>query len=98
MGIAVELWCTNGLFTILYLLDVNLELDCILIQIPLMILLIGNDLMFIPTCVDRFIHIGFPFSYKYTITTIAITATIITLWMVAILVTTFIFINSDTYK
>ena len=30
VGIAVELWCTNGLFTILYLLDVNLEPDYIL--------------------------------------------------------------------
>ena len=37
VGIAVELWCTNGLFTILHLLDVNLNPDYTLIQIPLMV-------------------------------------------------------------
>ena len=58
-----------------------------------MIFVIANKLMFIPMCVDCFIHIAFPFSYKRTITTKAIMATIITLWMVAVVITIFIYIN-----
>ena len=58
-----------------------------------MLSLLANKLMFLPTCVDRFIHIAFPFSYKRIVTTKAIMTTIITLWMVAIVLTTFLYIN-----
>ena len=58
-----------------------------------MLSLLANKLMFLPTCVDRFIHIAFPFSYKRIVTNKAIMTTIITLWMVAIVVTTFLYIN-----
>ena len=51
-----------------------------------MILVIANKLTFIPMCVDRFIHIAFPFSYKRIITTKVITTTIITLWIIAIVI------------
>ena len=51
---------------------------------PSMTLVIANKLMCIPMCVDRFIHIAFPFSYKRIVTTKAIIIAIITLWMVAI--------------
>ena len=93
VGFSVVLWCTNGLLTVLYLCGVSVDADCNLVLIPVMILVIANKLMFIPMCVDRFIHIAFPFSYKRTVTTKAIVTTIITLWMVAIVVATFIYIN-----
>ena len=69
IGFAVILWSTNGVLTILYLLGINVDPDCNLILIPVMILVVANKLMFIPLCVDRFIHIAYPFSYKRIVTT-----------------------------
>ena len=92
-GVAVALWCTEGLLTILHLLDVNVDVDCRISVISVLIFVLANKLMFIPMCVDRFIHIAFPFSYKHIVTTKAIMTTIITLWMVVIAVTIFIYIN-----
>ena len=93
VGFAVMLWCTNGLLTVLYLLGVKVDADCNSVPIPVMIMGIANKLMFVPICVDRFIHIACPFSYKRIVTTKAVMITIITLWMLAILVTTFLYIN-----
>ena len=84
VGIAV-IWCTNGLLAVLYLLGVNVDVDCNLMLIPFMLLVLANKLMFIPLCVYRFIHIAFPFSYKHIVTNKAITITIITLWIVAMI-------------
>ena len=42
--------------------------------------------MFIPMCMDRFIHNAYPFSYKRMVTTKPVKATIITLWMTAIVI------------
>ena len=93
VGLVVALWCTNGRLTVLYLLGVNVDVDCTIEAAPIMISLIGNKLMFIPTCVDRFIHIAFPFSYKRIVTTKAIIATTITLWIAAIVIGPLIYIN-----
>ena len=93
IGIAVVLCCYNGLLTVLYLLGVNVDVDCRIILMPAMTLVIANKLMFIPMCVDRFIHIAFPFSYKRIVTTKAIKITIMTLWMVAIVVSISLFIE-----
>ena len=93
IGFAVALWCTNGFITVLYLLGVSVDADCNLVPIPLMILVIANKLMFIPMCVNRFIHIAVPFSYRRIVTTKTIIATIITLWMVAIVISVFLYIN-----
>ena len=93
VGAVVVLWCTDGLFTLLYLLGVNVDVNCRMKVIPIMIFVIATKLMFIPMCVDRFIHIAVPFSYKRIITTKAIMATIITLWMVAIVTATLLYIN-----
>ena len=84
VGLAVALCCSHGLLTALHLLGVNVDVDCRIVTILIVIFLIANKLMLIPMCVDRFIHIAFPFSYKRIVTTKAIMATIITLWMVAI--------------
>ena len=97
VGITVILCCTNGLLTTLYLLGVDMSVDCTLISISFMILLIANKLMFIPMCVDQFIHIAFPFSYKRIVTTKAIKATIITLWMAAIVISISLYINVSLY-
>ena len=80
VGFSRAVCCSVGLLTVLYLLGVNVDVDCRTIVIPVMILVITNKLMFIPTCVDRFIYIAFPFSYKWIVTTKAIIITIITLW------------------
>ena len=93
VGMAVALCCYNGLLTVLYLLSVNVDVDCRIIAIPAMALLIANKLMFVPMCVDRFIHIAFPFSYKRIVTTKAITITIITLWILAIAISIFLYIE-----
>ena len=93
VAFALVQWCTEGLLTALYLLGVNVDLDCRIIMIPLILSLLANKLMFLPTCVDRFIHIAFPFSYKRIVTTKRILTTIITLWIVAIVVTTFLYIK-----
>ena len=93
MGLAVVILCIGGLLTVLYLLGVNVDVNCTITVIPVMIFVIANKLMFIPTCVDRFIHIAVPFSYKRIVTTKAIMATIITLWMITIVIAIFIFIN-----
>ena len=93
LAAAVVLCCNSGLLTVLYLLGVNVDVDCRIAVISVMIFVIGSRMMFIPTCVDRFIHIAFPFSYKWIITTKAIMAAIITLWMITIVITIFIFIN-----
>ena len=93
VGVAVSLLCVDGLLTLLYLLGVNVDVDCRIIVIPVVIFVIASKLMFIPTCVDRFIHIAFPFSYKRIVTTKAIMITVITLWMVAIVITILVFIN-----
>ena len=52
IGIAVVLCCYNGLLTVLYLLGVNVDVDCGIILMPAMTLVIANKLMFIPMCVD----------------------------------------------
>ena len=93
VGFAVALWCTEGLLTILHLLDVNVDVDCRIPVISVLIFVLANKLMFIPMCVDQFIHIAFPFSYKRIVTTKAIMTTIITLWVLVIVVTIFIYIN-----
>ena len=93
VGITVAVCCTSGLLTVLYLLGVNVDVDCRIIVMPMMMFLIASKLMFIPTCVDRFIHIAVPFSYKRIVTTKAIITTIITLWMVAIVTATILYIN-----
>ena len=85
--LAVVLLCANGLLTVLYLLGVNMDVDCRITMIPVVIFVIANKLMFIPMCVDRFIHIAYPFSYKRIVTTI------ITLWMVTIAPTAILYIN-----
>ena len=92
VGIAV-IWCTNGLLAVLYLLSVNVDVDCKLMLIPFMLLVLANKLMFIPLCVDRFIHIAFPFSYKRIVTNKTIRITIITLWMVAMMISISLYIN-----
>ena len=81
IGFALVFCCYNGLLTVLYLLGVNVNVDCRIIVMPAM-----AKLIFIPMCVDRFIHIAFPFSYKQIVTTKAIIITIITLWIVDIAV------------
>ena len=86
VGFVVVLWCTQGRLTVLYLLGVNVDVDCTTELMPIMISMIANKLMFIPMCVDRFIHIAFPFSYKRIVTTKAIIATTITLWIAAIVI------------
>ena len=95
VGLAVVLWCANGLLTVLYLLGVNVDVDCTIEMTLIMIFLIANKLMFIPTCVDRFIHIAFPFHYKWIVTTKAIMTTIITLWMVTTVTATIICIDQQ---
>ena len=45
----------------LYLLGVNVDLDYRITMIPNVTLVIANKLRFLPTCVDQFIHIAFPF-------------------------------------
>ena len=92
VGIALAC-CTNGLLTTLYLLGVDVGVDCTLLVTSLMILVIANKLMFIPMCVDRFIHIAFPFSYKRIVTTKVIMITIITLWMVSTVILISLYIN-----
>ena len=57
-------WCTNGPLTLLYLLHVSVGVDCNFMLISFMFFALANELMFIPMCVDRFIHIAYPFSYK----------------------------------
>ena len=52
VGLAVVLCCTNGLLTTLYLLGIDVGVDCTLILISFMILVIANKLMFIPMYVD----------------------------------------------
>ena len=94
MGFVVVLWCTYGLLTLLYLLDVKVDPDCRIIMIPNLTLVIASKLMFLPTCVERFIHIAFPFSYKRIVTTKAIIITIITPWMVAIVVATLVYVKT----
>ena len=86
VGIAVTVWCTKGLLTTRYLLGVEVDVDCRIVVIPLIMLLIANKLMMIPMCMEQFIHIAFPFSYKRIVTTKAIVSTIITLWMVALMI------------
>ena len=93
VGLAVVLWCTEGLLTDLYLLDVSVDVDCRITVILIMTFIIANQLMFIPMCVNWFIHIAFLFSYKHIVTTKTIMTTIITLWMVAIAISPSIYIN-----
>ena len=93
VGFAVVLLCANGLLTVLYLLGVNVDVDCRIEMTPTTIFLIANKLMFIPICADRFIHIAFPFSYKRIVTTKVIMTTIITLWMVTIVIATIMYVN-----
>ena len=51
VGLAVVLWCTEGLLTVLYLLDVSVDVDCRITVILIMTFIIANQLMFIPICV-----------------------------------------------
>ena len=106
MAVVVVLWCIDGLLTVLYLcgvkvdevLGVNVDEGCrIIIMAPHMVTVLASKLMFVPLCVDRFIHIAIPFRYKKIVTTKAIMTIIITLWMVAILVTTLIIIDSEPF-
>ena len=93
MWFSVVQWFTEGLLTILYLLGVIVDPDCRIIIIPLVVSLLANKLMFVPTCVDWFIHIAFPFSYKRIVTMKRIMTTIITMWMVIIVITVSAYIN-----
>ena len=91
VGAAVLHLCTYGPLVVLYLLDGNINVDCRVIMIPIMILVIASRLMFFPMCVDQFIHIAFQFSHKRIVTTKAIIISIITLWVVAMGVATLIY-------
>ena len=93
VGLAVSLLCVDGLLTVLYLLGVNVDVDCGITVIPVITFVIASKLMFIPMCVERFIHIAFPFHYKRIVTTKAIMTTTITLWMVTIATATILYIN-----
>ena len=93
VGIAVVIWCTKGLLILLYLLGVNDDTDCRIILIPTMLFVIANKVMFLPMCMDRFIHIAFPFSYKRIVTTNAIMPTIVILWIVVIVTSISLYIN-----
>ena len=93
VGIAVVIWCTKGLLILLYLLGVNGDIDCRIILIPTILFVIANKVMFLPMCVDRFIHIAFPFSYKRIVTTKAIMATIVILWIAVIVTSISLYIN-----
>ena len=93
MGVVIVQWCTNGLLMVLYLLGLTIEANCTVLLIPAIALVIASKLMFLPMCVDRFIHIAFPFSYKRIVTTTAIITTMITSWMVAIFMSYFLVVN-----
>ena len=95
VGLAIVVCCFHGLLIVLYLLGDNVDVDCRIKMISTMTFLIANKLMFIPMCVDHFIHIAVPFSYKRIVTTKAIMITIITLWMVAIATATIQCINQS---
>ena len=84
VGLAVSPLCVYGPLTLLYLLGVNVDVDCGIKAIPVMTFVIANKLMFIPMCVECFDRIAVPFRYKRIVTTKAIMTVIITLWMVAI--------------
>ena len=90
MSVVLVKCCTNGLLMILYLLDFTVDADCTLLMMPAIALVIASKLMFLPMCVDRFIHIAFPFSYKQVVTAKAIIITIIALWMVVIFMSYFL--------
>ena len=90
MGVVLVQWCTNGLLMVLYLLGLTVDANCTLLLTSAIALVIASKLMFLPMCVDRFIHIAFPFTYKRIVTTKAITVTIIALWMVAIFMSYFL--------
>ena len=98
VSLAVSLLCVHGLITLLYLFGVTVNADCRIEVIPIMTFVIASKLMFIPTCVEHFIHIAFPFRYKKIVTTKVIMITIITLWMVAIVTATIIFINDELFE
>ena len=61
MGAAVSLLCVDGLFTVLYLLGVNVDVDCGIKAIPVMTFVIASKPFFIPTCGLFHSHCSFIF-------------------------------------
>ena len=54
---------------VLYLTGFSIDVDCRLIHMPIIAAFMAAKLMFIPMSIDQFIHVAFPFKYKWIMTT-----------------------------
>ena len=86
-------WLLNTTLMILYLLGLNMQVNCTIYLTPMMALIIATKIMFVPLSIDRLIHVAFPFSYKSIMTTKTITTTICSLWLLSIFASTVSVVN-----
>ena len=89
-------WLLNTTLMILYLLGLNIKINCTIYLIPMMALAIASKIMFLPLSINRFIHVAFPFSYKSIMTTKVIATTICSLWLLSIFASTVLLVNRPT--
>ena len=74
-------WLKNTIIITLYLTGFSIDVNCRLINIPIIAAFMATKLLFIPMSIDRFIHVAFPFKYKRIMTTRVTVTTIGFIWL-----------------
>ena len=74
----------NGMLIIMYLFDVDIDVNCIMIVTLTLIPALANKLCFLPVVIDRLLFVALPFDYKLVVTNKLVVITISTLWLVAV--------------
>lgn len=77
----------NGMLIIMYLFDVDIDVNCIMIVTLTLIPALANKLCFLPVVIDRLLFVALPFDYKLVVTNKLVVITISTLWLVAVCLT-----------
>ena len=76
-------WIISSTIIICYLLDVP-NVNCDVAVVPGLASTFASLLMFLPVVIARFLHIAFPFSYKWMFTTKRIAVIISSLWLLSL--------------
>ena len=76
-------WIISSTIIICYLLGVP-NMNCDIVVVPGLASTFATLLMFLPVVIDRFLHVAFPFSYKWMFTTKRIAVIISSLWLLSL--------------
>ena len=87
-------WIISSTIIICYLLGVP-NMNCDAVTVSITTSWYATRLMFLPVVINRFLHIAFPFSYKWMFTTKRIAVIISSLWLLSFVVGLLSLVNQD---